>query len=87
MQTVTLEIPDELVALAGIRKDQLSHDTLKLVVLELFREDLISLGKAAELCGLSIAEFMEFSASRQVPLHYSTTDLQQDRENFESLKK
>jgi len=86
MQTVTLELPDELVALARIKKDELSHETLKLVVLELFREEIISLGKAAELCGLSIAAFMEFSAARQVPLHYGESELQQDREYFESLR-
>ncbi len=86
MQTVTLELSDELVALGKLKRDQLSHETLKLVVLELFREELVSLGKAAELCGLSIAEFMEFSAKRQVPLHYGQTELQQDREYFKSLR-
>ncbi len=86
MQTITIELPDELIALAGLKRDQLSHETLKLVVLELYREELISLGKAAEMCGVSIAEFMEFSAARQVSLHYGESELQQDREYFESLR-
>ena len=86
MQTITLELPDELVTLARLKRDQLPHETLKLVVLELFREELISLGKAAEMCGIPIAEFMEFSAERQVPLHYGESELQQDREYFESLR-
>jgi len=56
-----------------------------LIVLELFREEALSLGKAAELCGLSISEFMEFSASRRVPLHYGEQELQEDREQFKRL--
>ena len=86
MQAVTLQLPDELITLAGINKKHLPQDTLKLVVLELYREELVSLGKAAELCSLSIAAFMEFSASRAVPLHYGEAELKQDREFFESIK-
>ena len=85
MKTVTLELPDELLDLAGFKTEHLSQETLKLIVLELFREEVISLGKAAELCGLSIAEFMEFAASRRVPLHYGEQELQQDREQFKRL--
>ena len=85
MQTITLEVPDELITLADLDKEKLSSETLKLLVLELYREEVISLGKAAELSDLSIAEFMEFSAARQVPLHYGEADLQQDREYCERL--
>lgn len=86
MRTVTLEFPDELLLLAGFRTEHLSQEALKLIVLELFREEVLSLGKAAELCGLSISEFMEFAALRQVPLHYGEQELQQDREQFERLR-
>jgi predicted HTH domain antitoxin len=86
MQTITLQLPDELVTLAGINKDKLSQETLQLVVLELYREELISLGKAAELCNLSIEAFMAFSASREVALHYGEAELENDREFFAGKK-
>ncbi len=87
MQTITLKLSDELISLAGLQKEELSKEALKLIVLELFREEVISLGKAAELCGISIAEFMEFAASRQVPLHYGEEELVKDREQLKRLNK
>jgi len=52
---------------------------------ELYREGSVSLGRAAELCGVSQAEFMQFAAEREVALHYTLADLEQDREFIESL--
>lgn len=86
MHTVTLQLSDELVKLAKLKREHLSRDALRLLVLELYREEVVSLGKAAELCGLSLSEFMQFSASRQVPLHYGEAELKQDREYFEKLE-
>lgn len=45
MQAVTLQLPDELIALAGLKKQHLPHETLKLIVLELFREELVFTGQ------------------------------------------
>ncbi|TAK51295.1 MAG: UPF0175 family protein [Bacteroidetes bacterium] len=79
MKTITLELPDELLDAAGLSSDNAQLHSLKLIVLELFRENAISLGKAAELCNVSIDEFMNFAASRRVPLHYTEQDLEEDR--------
>ena len=57
----------------------------KPLALELYREGSVSLGRAAELCGVSQAEFMQFAAEREVALHYTLADLEQDREFIESL--
>jgi len=85
MQKITLQLPDDLVKLGKLQGDDLSRDALTLLVLELYREELVSLGKAAELCSLSVSEFMQFSAFRQVPLHYGEVELKQDRQYFEKL--
>lgn len=85
MKTVTLEMPDELVELTGSRPENLSKDSLKILVLELFREEAISLGKAAELCNISIEEFMTFAASRRVPIHYTQQDLEDDRSQMRQV--
>jgi predicted HTH domain antitoxin len=47
--------------------------------LELFREQTLSIGRAAELCGVSVEEFMQFAAQREVPLHHTLQDLENDR--------
>ncbi len=79
MKTITLELPDELLELSGFHTDSLSHDALSMIVLELYREEAISLGKAAQLTGLTIDGFMEFSSSRKVPLHYTEAEMEEDR--------
>ena len=85
MHKITLQLPDDLVKLGKLERNDLSRDALILLVLELYREELVSLGKAAELCGLSLSGFMQFSAFRQVPLHYGEAELKQDRQYFIKL--
>jgi hypothetical protein len=43
----------------------------RLLALELYREDKVSLGRAAELCQRPLAAFMDFAAKHAVP-HYGT---------------
>ena len=87
MKSVTIELPDELVQLAGLQSSNLSHEALKFIVLELYREEVVSLGKAAELSSLSIGEFMDFAASRKVSIHYGMQELEEDRETLKRLFK
>jgi predicted HTH domain antitoxin len=60
-------------------------EAVPLVALELYREDKISLGRAAELCQMAIERFMEFSARHNVPLHYGIQDFEEDRRTIEQL--
>jgi predicted HTH domain antitoxin len=51
-----------------------------LLALELYREDKVSLGRAAELCQTPLAAFMDFAAQHSVaPLRYSHQDLEGER--------
>jgi predicted HTH domain antitoxin len=78
-ETIKLELPEDLLRIAGVSKGAISSEIAKLIALELFREHRISLGRAAELCGVSVEEFMQFAAGREVPLHYTLEDLKHDR--------
>ena len=86
MTTVTVEIPEEIFGLAGMREGSTSGRATRLLALELFREGRVSLGRAAELAGCGVEEFMEFSAHRQVSLHYTADDLAEDRATAAGLK-
>ena len=86
MSTVTVQVPEEALALAGLEGQSDSERASRLVALELFREERVSLGRAAELASLGVEEFMEFSARRRVPLHYTADDLAEDRETAARLK-
>jgi predicted HTH domain antitoxin len=85
MQTVSVEIPLELVSVAGLDAGDLSAETARLLALELYREDKVSLGRAAELCAMAVERFMEYAAQRHVPLHYGANDLEEDRRTLERL--
>ena len=85
MQTVRAEIPAELVMAAGLDADNLSAEATRLLALELYRGDRVSLGRAAELCHLPIEQFMEFAGRHNVPLHYGVDDLEEDRKTLERL--
>jgi predicted HTH domain antitoxin len=85
MQTVNVEIPEELVRAAGWSFDNLSSEAVRLLALELYREERISLGRAAELCQMAVEGFMEFSARHDVPLHYGVRDLEEDRRTLDRL--
>ena len=86
MSTVTVQIPEEALTLAGLDDQPVSERARQLVALELFREGRVSMGRAAELAGQTLEDFMEFSAQREVPLHYMAEDLEQDRETAARLK-
>ena len=85
MQTVRAEIPAELVVAAGLDADDLSAEAARLLALELYREDKVSLGRAAELCHLPVERFMEFAGRHNVPLHFGADDLEEDRRTLERL--
>jgi predicted HTH domain antitoxin len=85
MQKVRVEIPSELVSAAGLDTSNLSAETARLLTLELYREDKVSLGRAAELCRMPVEKFMEFASQHDVPLHYGADELEEDRRTLERL--
>ncbi len=85
MQKVSVEIPAELVVAAGLDTSNLSAETARLLALELYREDKVSLGRAAELCRMAVEQFMEFAAQHSVLLHYGVDELEEDRRTLERL--
>ena len=85
MTTVTVNIPEEVLELAGLKEGSSSDRATKLLALELFREGRVSLGRAAELAGVGVEEFMELAAQRKVSLHYAADELAEDRETARRL--
>ena len=70
-----------------LEESSLSEEAARLLALELYREDKVSLGRAAELCQTPLAAFMEFAAKHGVlPLPYSFEDLEEERQTADRLK-
>ncbi|MGC2529478.1 MAG: UPF0175 family protein [Candidatus Acidiferrum sp.] len=87
METVDVKLPSELLKVANLGGSSLSQEAARLLALELYREDKLSLGRAAELCQTPLATFMDFAAKHGVPpLRYSFEDLEEERRTAERLK-
>jgi predicted HTH domain antitoxin len=86
METVPLKLPADLVKAARLDTGDLSMEAAKLLALELFRENKVSLGRAAELCQTPLASFMDFAARHEVsPIRYGDPELEEDRQALAEL--
>ncbi|HMV46088.1 MAG TPA: UPF0175 family protein [Leptospiraceae bacterium] len=50
-----------------------------------FQMNKLTLGKAANLCGLHPFQFQKILASRKIPIHYNQEDLKQDMIHLQKL--
>jgi len=58
MNGVQIILSSELLEAAGVNPADASRESAKLLALELYREERVSLGRAAELCAMPIEAFM-----------------------------
>ena len=85
MSGVQIILPAELLEAAGVNPANASRESAGLLALELYRENKVSLGRAAELCDMPIEAFMVFAGKHEAPMHYSISDLEEDRLTLERL--
>jgi predicted HTH domain antitoxin len=85
MNGIQITVPAELLEAAGVNPADASRESAGLLALELYRENRLSLGRAAELCGMPIEAFMVFAGTHEAPMHYSGSDLEEDRLTLERL--
>ena len=87
MKTVNVELPSALLKAANLEESNLSQEAARLLALELYREDKVSMGRAAELCQTPLADFMDFAAKHSVPpLRFSYEDLEEERRSTDHLE-
>jgi predicted HTH domain antitoxin len=80
MSTVHVDLSAELLELAEMSGVKPSQTAAKLIALELYREERVSLGKAAELADMALEDFMTLAAERAIPLHYTPSDWRDDHQ-------
>lgn len=71
---MSLIISDEIIKASGMSKDELLLE----IILLLFQQEKISLGKAAELLNMSQISFQRLIAERGICIHYDVAELQDD---------
>lgn len=76
METVKIEVPVALLQAANPNATDLSQEAVRLLALELFREEKISLSRAAELCR---------SMHGVSPIRYAISELEEDRKTLAQI--
>jgi predicted HTH domain antitoxin len=86
-----IDLPEQLylsLSASGLTKEKIASESRKLLALKCFREKLLSLGRSAELSGLSKWDFIEFLSDNNVPvLDHEEEELEREFETAEKLGK
>ncbi len=81
---ITVSIPDGFIPpYSG--DDDLACQMLEAYAIENYRQEIISLGRLAEILGLSIDEANGLLKMHNVPLLYNQDDMERDRRTIELL--
>lgn len=91
MVKAVIELPEDLyqtLSSHGFSKEVISRESKKLLALKCYRDKILSLGKSAELSGLSMWDFIEFLGENNVSvIDYSEDQLDREFKNVEKLTK
>ncbi len=71
---MSLVISDDIIRASGLSERELLLE----IVLMIFRQDKISLGKASELLKLHRMQFQQLLADRGICVHYDVAEFQED---------
>ncbi|MEB3340568.1 UPF0175 family protein [Okeania sp.] len=77
---MSLIISNEIIKASGLSEDELLVE----IILLLFQQEKISLGKAAELLNMSQIRFQRLIAERGICIHYDVAELQEDIQHFQA---
>lgn len=76
-----LEVPQDVLDSARMTIPELKVE----IAIYLYTQGRLSIGKAREMAGLSLWEFRQVLASRRIPPHYETSDLDEDAATLHDL--
>ena len=79
MTTVTLDIPSEVLHATRLTQEQLKAE----LAVHLFEQGKLSFGKARQLAGMDVYQFMQLLGSRDIPIHYDVEDYEDDLKALE----
>jgi len=86
-----IDLPEELylsLAASGLTKERIVNESRKLLALKYFKEKVLSLGRAAELSGLSKWDFIEYLSENEVPVvDYDQDEMRREFETSDMLSK
>jgi predicted HTH domain antitoxin len=78
---MTVTIPSERLGSVQLAES----DALVDIAIGLYKREEISLGRAAEVAGISTVEFLNELARRHIPINYEAQDLRSDLDTLKKL--
>ncbi len=85
MQTVTIQLPADILQAAKVPTDRATTEVKKMIVLFLYARGTISLGKACELLGISQWKFFELNKELGLAMHYDVEDYREDLKTLQRI--
>jgi len=82
MTTITLDIPSEVLHATRLTQEQLKAE----LAVHLFEQGKLSFGKARQLAGMDVYQFMQLLGSRDIPIHYDVEDYEEDLATLKRLE-
>jgi predicted HTH domain antitoxin len=86
-----IDLPEEIylsLSASGLTKERIANESRKLLALKCFKEKVLSLGRAAELSGLSKWDFIEYLSENDVPVFdYDQDEMKREFETSDVLYK
>ncbi len=76
--SLTLEIPDEVFHAMRLPPQEIEARLRLELAISLYTQQVLGLGKAAELASVSRSELNQTLAKRAIPMHYSEKELAED---------
>ena len=71
----------------GLTREKLAQESRKLLALKFYKDKMLSLGKAADLSGLSKWEFIDYLGENEVPvINYDEDELIREFQTAERFK-
>jgi predicted HTH domain antitoxin len=78
MTRLTLEVPPEVLEAVKLPPDEIEAELRKELAVALYRRGALALGKARLLAQMTRWQFEDLLAERQVPRHYTGSNLEED---------
>ncbi|MGP1385919.1 MAG: UPF0175 family protein [Thainema sp.] len=73
-----LPIPETIIQSIRLPENRIEAELLKELAIALYAQELLSFGKALELANLDHRQFSQLLGERNIPRHYSETELAED---------
>jgi predicted HTH domain antitoxin len=86
MKGLSIEIPEDIIVHLRLPPRNLEQELKKERAVHLYAEGLLPQASACHLAGMSRLAFAQLLGERQIPVRYTSQDLDQDLQTLRELK-